>query len=139
MKRADSRFIKTFLACVRADAITGQGRSGPVVLQNMVDALQSILEGADFDTALKIERKPGGPEYERTYILAVIMRAHMKGGDKVVVAEEYANIWLEAVGGKRLTARRMRTIRKQHHARIQAAESISVMVRKVQQAIEKAE
>lgn len=135
MKRAKSRLIDSFLLHVEKEYITGrENSSGPEVLQEMVAALQDILNGEDTDKALHIERQAGGPSDERNFIVAMIMHAHYRADDKLVVAEGYANEWLEKTGYKRLSGRRLRDIWGQHRAEIERRESIAEMIKAIEQA-----
>ena len=138
MKRSKSMLIDAFLIHVKQGLINGRAdSSGPEVLREMVDALREVLKGEDPDKALHIERQAGGPSDDRNYTVALIIHAHRKAGDKLVVAEAYANEWLEKTGHKRLSSRRLRAIWGQHRARIERLESIALMVEKTQQALQR--
>ena len=139
MKSADSPLIGRFISQVKAECITGDEHTGSIVLQEIVEALQAIQEGAVTDTALQIERTKGSPSKGRNFIVAYIIRAHRKAGDKVSVAHLEANNWLikEGYRDKPLSDKRLRDIYDQHKPQLKQRESIQLMMDKVNQHIPK--
>lgn len=134
MKRTRSDLIEAFLFNVNNGDI-----SGPPILQRVVDALQKILDGEKPDTALKIERGPGGQSQDRNFIVAYIIRDLRKKGEKVAVAHFYANKWLKEDGHKALSDKRLRDIYNQHKPKLVQIESIKLMVEKTGQHSRKTE
>ena len=132
MKRTRSNLIDAFLFNVKKKYVTGtEGSSGPVILGKIAVALQEILDGADPDDALQIERKRGQSADPRNFTVASIIRAHRKEREKVAVAYMYANIWLEGNGHKTLSDKRLREIYKLHKAKLEQLESIALMIKKL--------
>lgn len=141
MKQARSHLIETFLFNVNNGNVIGAERSsGPSILRQVADAMQEILDGEKPDTALKIERGPGGRSLDKTFIVALIMHSHAENGRKnIAAAEKDANNWLEATGYKRLGERRLRDIRNQHESTIERMESYTEMVKMLEQRFPKTE
>ena len=129
MKRAQSHLIDMFLADVKSGLIIGkENSSGPIALQEMADALQSVLDGADTDEALQIKRVAGKPAEDKNFAVALIMHDHKE--DRKPGA--YANDWLEKSGYETLSDTRLREIYKQHREKIERLESIKEMIEKTQ-------
>ena len=149
MKQADSRLIKTFLFNVKEGNIISKTKNeeglcvesgGQVYLDKLTEALQAILDGEEPDTALKIERSAGQPSDPRNLTLALIMRSHVKNGRKNIDAAELdAKNWLESMGHKKLSSRRLRVIREQHKSTIEQMESYTEIKKMLEKRFPKTE
>jgi len=137
MKRAQSMLIDSFLLHVKKEYITGlENSSGPLVLDQIVAALQDILNGEDTDKALHIERQRGQPRDIENIKLALLIHQQRKAGEKWSVVELIANKWLKNEG---LNARKLdvlKTLYSRNRDWLQRRDDIELMVKMVQQDIQ---
>lgn len=125
MKRAKSDLIDAFLINVRKGLITGrEDSSGPVVIEQMVAALEAIKAGSDPDTALKITRSAGQPADPENLLLAFYIHKLRTAGDSWATVEFLANEWLGQQGRQRVTGTRLKRLYKQHQTTIRRHEDI---------------
>lgn len=114
MKRADSLLIRRFISNVKAKCITGDEHTGSYVLQEIVEALQAIQEGADTDTALQIKRKAGQPADSMNFGLACWIHEQRKDNQKWAVIERMGNEMLDELDREAISMARMKQIYKQN-------------------------
>lgn len=132
MKGATSVQISKFLSNVEHGLIAGKpDSSGPRALERMCDALRAILDGADPDIALGIERSSGRERKGFPRSLAHAIHDARMRREKWSVIELKVNAFLERNGEKPLSLSRIKTLYKEQLPDIETDLSIQRMLDRI--------